>query len=260
MTSFVKNYGKGLLVFTLIGFFCILTAIQPNLAGADNYCDDNLQPAETNLGYQQLVDRCEGLYVEKKSSVNLQLASFTVFFEDYALDSDQPLIIRWPQFGTGPVQLRASAIDPDFYYRMDTSKDIGAKSFQWDKKFLNSFELKKKDIGVYGWVDHEGQHIFLPLTITQNNPEIEKKIYEIGIIPGGQLDEVYYSLAPLGEDRQPGGYLFQDEELGLGYYPANKLFTIPLTDLPQAGLYQLDIAILFKNGNPDFMTLIFYHE
>lgn len=232
---------------------------------AQGHCDPSLpQRTDTPLGYRDRGNRCEGIYVKQVGSTMLLVASFTESFADYTLEAGKPLQLEWDlPPGQSPVRLRAQGLKRRLYYRMDTSQPPGNKSYSWAVNVLASLNIRKPDIGVVGLtryrVGQTEREVYLPLRISQAGRPIRTGRYTLILLPGVELAEVFVSLAPTGADGQPGKFIRDGEKLGYGYYPAERGVAIPLSGLPQAGIYYLEIGAALSSGGTTTVQLWFYH-
>lgn len=233
---------------------------------AQNPCDSALPLVVKNaLGYRSRGDRCEGLYIKQVGSTTLHVASFTENFEDYDINSGRDLLIEWdkpPDNKT--IHLRAQGVKPKLYYRMDTYRPAGNRSYLWPSGILASLKILKKDIGIVGlatfFIGQAEQNVYLPLRIRQNGTSSRTRDYTLLLLPGVQLSEVYISLASVGPDGRPANFIKQGERLGYGYYPAERGIEIPVSGLQGSGFYYLQIAATLRSGSSSSIELWFYNN
>ena len=92
---------------------------------------DGLVPAQGQVEYRWRQNRCEGFYRSNVSSGDLELVSLLVgrlstdsSSRNSQLEIVAPVIQRSL---TGPIKVRAVAIPPRTYYRMDATLDSGMR-------------------------------------------------------------------------------------------------------------------------------------
>lgn len=231
---------------------------------AQSNCDPSLLKMSTGpLGYQDRGDRCEGTYIKQVGSTTLFVASFTEFFEQYDVKSGKPLQIEWDNLEnkTG-VQIRALGVKQKLYYRMDSFEPAAATSYSWSTNILASLNISKKDIGIIGTMRHNvGQvqrDIYLPLRIGQQASAVGGGVYNLALLPGVELSEIYVSIAPVGPDGHPQNFIKDNEKLGYGYYPAERIIEIPISGLNSTGIYYMEIGAALRSGGISTLELWFH--
>ena len=242
---------------------CALVLTARLALGQSAPCDPQLlQPAGNPYGYRQLGDRCEGIYIQEVSGAPLLIASWTASFPDYDLHSKQPLTIEWEAFrGAGVVRLRSQGLRRRLYYRMDTIRSSGSKSFAWPSDLLAALNISKKDVGIVGitrgLAEGAERDIYLPLHIGQGRKPARRGNYQLVLLPGAELKEVFISLAALnGSERS---LLKDGEAVGYSYYPAERPIEIPISGALARGLYHLEVGATLKSGGASAVELWFYH-
>jgi hypothetical protein len=122
------------------------------------------------LGYEfrQNPDRCEGFF-QALAAGDIELMSFSVGpplngSRDSALNIYAPDISR---LGSAQVNVVVRTLSPHVFYRMDAT--IGsAGSFQWPlSAVVIPGHLDLDDLGLLGLVSHDGDTIFVPLTVSR---------------------------------------------------------------------------------------------
>jgi hypothetical protein len=241
----------------------LVAASAPGPAAAQaEHCDPGLDQVSGSLGYRPHEDRCEGLYVQEVGSADLVVLSFTEVFEEFDAPSGQELRVEWATPGEERVRLRAQGVGKH-YYRMDTSRPGGTTSFVWPSDVLAGLQLSRQEIGVAGWtraaVGGTEREVYLPLRISQKQAPAGSDEYRLVLLPGRELEEVYVSLAAVGEDGEPGRFLLDGEALGYGYYPARRGVEIPISDLGAPGIYYLEVGARVKGGGSTAAEIWFFH-
>ena len=208
----------------------------PGLAGSPN----------SALGYSMRDDRCEGLYALQVNSKEIRLVSLVETFQ-FDSQSGVPLTVRWStvQSNARQVRLRAQSLRPRFYYRMDTLADAAAGSYLWPVEILGAIRLRRDDLGLLGWFEHELEgsrlDVYLPLRITQDDAGTAGPDYEIALIPDIRLREISVTLIPIDPEGTEGEPILDKKPLELGHYPAKEatVFHLPKPEAP--GLYRLEL-------------------
>jgi hypothetical protein len=219
--------------------------------------------SEGTLGYRDRGNRWEGLYINPVSNTTLFVASFTEQFENYD-NTGNTLLIEWDKPPSNKeIYLRAQAIRPRLYYRMDALRPGTNTFFAWPAGLLATLNIKKNDIGVTGKmklpVGETERYVHLPLRIRMQGEAKRTGSYNLILLPGVQLAEVYISLAPVGEDGNPQQFLRTDEALGYGYYPAERAVEIPIATPKNKGIYYLKIGTKIKSGGTKAIEFWFYN-
>ena len=230
----------------------------------ESHCDSNLSPLVGDpLGYRLRGDRCEGRYIKEMASTTLLIASLTSFFEDYDLSSGEDLMVKWVAPDDAGIWLRAQGLKRRLYYRMDTMRPPGSTSYTWSTNILAAMNIPRQALGIVGWtrysVGETKRDVYVPLQIIQQGNPIRSHNYQVVVLPGCELKEVYISLAPVSMDGHPGVFLRSEEVLGYGYYPANHGIPISISDLEAAGVYYLEIGATLTGGGSSTIEIWFYH-
>lgn len=243
----------------LVGVMCA-----PLAAGAQDPCDKSLVAAHASpYGYRQRGDRCEGIYVQELAGTALQIASFVESFEDYSLTAPQELLVEWTPAGAEAFRLQARGLRPSLYYRMDATAPAGKSSYGWPTAILASLGIRQRDVGMLGWemrvIGGVAQRVYHPLRIRQQRDSQRASSYQLVILPGRQLSEVYVRLAALGKDGSLGKFIRDGAPLQYGHYPAERALIIPIPAPKAPGLYYLEIGADLAGGGAATTQLYFYH-
>ncbi len=224
----------------------------------DRHCDPDLEKlAKKRLGdnlqrYRLRSYRCEGIYIGQVYGSTLEIVSFTSAFADYSLDSGTALVVEWPLFGSKDLQLRGRSLEPKIHYRMDSMRPAGSASFRWPLEILDSLRIQKRSLGVVGSIQRQvgtrKRAVLVPLRIGQGEQAPAPGPYTLLARPGVELEEVYVTLAALNADGKVRVYLMDDKALEFGFYPAERVFDVPLADDLQPGIYRLSIAALLADS------------
>lgn len=235
-----------------------------SLFAQEKHCDPNLKQAGNNPnGYRLRGDRCEGEYIRPVGSTKLLVVSLLESVEDFDPALGKPLLVEWAAPENAGIHLRAHALRQRFYYQMDTDRPKGSASYTWPSDLLNAFKLKSEELGFVALTDkpvgNTKREVYVPLRIRQQATGIRSRSYQVVLLPGAELDELFFSLAPVRPDGRFGNFIRQDEALRYGYYPAERSITITLPALTTRGIYHLEIGATLKAGGSSTVQVWFYH-
>jgi len=120
---------------------------------------------DSQAGYQKRGDRCEGLYVANVGSHSLAAMSFSLGKIRFALDPAIKLKVSAPG-QKEPVNIRAVALPPKTYYRMDKSLPAGA-TMDWPvRDVLLRINLSDSRLGIFAWKGPETAKTLVPVRVT----------------------------------------------------------------------------------------------
>jgi hypothetical protein len=229
------------------------------------HCDPLLPSSRDDpYGYRLREDRCEGIYIREVAGTTLLVASLIESLEDFNPAASQNLQLEWPALGDSSVRLRAQAFRHRLYYRMDSLRPAGNTSYTWSPNLLATFNLKKGELGVVARTQFKvgatNRDVYLPLRIRQQSKTSEGGNYQLVLLPGTELTEVYLNLAAVKSDGSLGNFLKKNQALGYGYYPAERKITITLPELKTRGIYYLGISATLSRGGSREERLWFYHR
>jgi hypothetical protein len=235
-------------------------------AGAESACDPHLRFRSSDpLRYMMRDDRCEGVYLADVSSATLHLASFTASFEDFDPTTASELVLRWAAPGPGAVRVRAVALKPRVYYRMDTVRAGEEPAFRWPTNVLAGLRLGRSELGLVAWTSvtrgEMGREVYLPLRVAPREPSGAVRSYRLVLWPGRELAEVYLSLAPVSADGRPERYVFEGRPLRHGFYPADRGVVVNLaaSEFRAPGVYYLEVGATPRSGPPIAVQHWIYH-
>jgi len=231
-------------------------------AAQENVCDKGLKaPAQHPFAYTYRGNRCEGIYIQEVSNAPLSIVSFTKYFEDYDLESSEDLTVSWTAPQGTTFALRAQGILPNLYYRMDAHFKDSAR-FIWSKNILTALNIRRKDIGVTCWTKltfgGEETIVLLPLIIKESKAKVTPD-YQLIVVPGTELKEVYVTLSNVDASGKSISYLLDGEPLNYGYYPAGSGFSVPLSQIKKSGIYSLELGTKLRSGETASTEIYFYY-
>ena len=255
--------GKPRQIWFIFGTFLMLL-IPPSVALAQSSpCDPHLlQPTQNPYSYRLRGDRCEGIYIQEVSGAPLLIASWTVAFSDYDLASDQPIVLEWGAFSNdGMVHLRAQALRRRLYYRMDALRPPSSKSYTWPFDLVSALRISKPELGITGItrgaIEGVERDVYLPLRVSQGAKPAGVGRYQLVLLPGVELKELFLTLTALTGDKPT--VVKDGEAVGYGYYPAERPIEIPISVMQGRGFYHLEIGATLRSSGASATELWFYH-
>lgn len=228
-------------------------------------CDPRLlQPKDDPQGYRLRGDRCEGIYIrEVAGSSDLVVVSLTESFEDFDPTSYKNVMVEWQRFGSDAPRIRAQGLKYRLHYRMDTVRPPGSISYAWSPDLLAALKIKRQDIGIVGFtpqvVGNVPREVYLPLRVSQQTKGVRAPRYQVVLLPGEELSQVFLTLAQVGKDGSPATFLRKGEALGGSYYPADRPISVILPELNAPGIYYLEFGATLKQGGSSTESIWFYH-
>jgi hypothetical protein len=136
----------------------------PNSYSQEITCEKLFPLPGSQSGYQKRANRCEGLYVTNAAVDSLAATSFTFGDLGYDLRADKRLLVSVPGQSV-PVNVRAVAIPPRTYYRMDAIVRPGSVLLWPVAEVLAREDLTADRIGVFGWRGTGISRTILPVLI-----------------------------------------------------------------------------------------------
>ncbi|MEK6373851.1 MAG: hypothetical protein AABO58_14280 [Acidobacteriota bacterium] len=201
------------------------------------------------FGYRLRGDRCEGIYVQPVTVTPLIVASFGQMNLPESLAANRTLLVEWAADGAD-VRLRANSLKPKTYYRMDSRQPAGSHSYRWPTDVLTALKLTARDIGIVAWTEEKVgdtvRALYLPTRIGQP-PAGREGVYELIVVPGNELSEVFVSLSSVRGDGI-GVQVSDPKPLKYGFYPAGRSIRIPIGPLPHQGTYLVEIGATLRDG------------
>lgn len=200
---------------------------------------------------------CEGIYATEVSSLGLTLASFTGPVHGIDMTQRSRLVFRWQTVASGEVRLRADSLRPKFYYRMDAVRPAGQHQLSWVNSIPAHHQLRTSEFGVFATQeDVTGTLIYLPLRVSQDGSDPAPTPYQVTVISGAEVEEIYWSLAMEGSDE----FLVYDRNLDRKPYVANQPVTFQLDQVVEPGGYLLTVGAELSNGLSDSIQVPFLHS
>jgi hypothetical protein len=146
--------------------FCWTQSV--SLAAQELRCDSIRPLPDSPSSYKKRGNRCEGLYVADVGAHNIDVVSFTS--GDLNYDIASKVSLRVSVSSQSPlVNVRAVAIPPRTYYRMDTVLRPGTAMVWPVSEVLLPEKLTDNRIGIFGWTGTENAKTFVPVRVAANN-------------------------------------------------------------------------------------------
>jgi hypothetical protein len=127
---------------------------------------------------------------------------------------------------------------------------------------LSALPISRPNLGVVGWtrmsIGGKAERVYLPLQISQQHKSGLSTRYQVVLMPGQELSEVYVSLAPVQTNGRLGAFIRSGQAVGNGYYPAERAIAIPIPHPPLPGVYYLEIGADLAGGGVA-TTQLFFH-
>ncbi|MEM6431104.1 MAG: hypothetical protein AAF708_17840 [Deinococcota bacterium] len=257
-------------------FCCVVSAalIFTQAQDTQSFCDPGISVDEREPNaYQDIDNRCEGLFVQEVSSSVIVLTSFTRQFDLESTGADHPATISWDIDDVTSVRslqnskddllrLRANSNAFRVYYRMDTRVPLDNTTFDWSTTILERLSMGKFDVGIYGFLpvsfSDVTRNIYFPLSLSQDG-NINYEDYQVTLFPTAELEEVTYYIASVDEG-YPGDVVVPETSLNYRNYPNATpiMFEFELT--ADTGLYYLNIEAERPRGRRSRREIYFYHE
>lgn len=139
-------------------------------AAQDSNCKGLPPLQDSQSGYQKRGDRCEGLYVANVGAHSLTAMSFSLGKIRFGLNPAVKLQVSAPG-QKDAVNIRAVAIPPKTYYRMDAGLPAGGTMVWPVRDVLMRENLSDSRIGIFGWKGPETAKTLVPLRVVpQDKP------------------------------------------------------------------------------------------
>jgi hypothetical protein len=162
---------------------------------------DSLEPIpESPMQYKNRGNRCEGFYVADVGARNIDVVALTIGPLKYDLSKDAKLLISAPA-QIGLVHVRAVAIPPRTYYRMDADLN-GGKVLEWPvDEVLRPAKLISERIGILAWRSLGKEKVLVPLLIRTSGSSTESRPTPIYLVvrPSFDVEAVKWRFGSAGE-------------------------------------------------------------
>ncbi|MEA2343450.1 MAG: hypothetical protein QOF63_1619 [Thermoanaerobaculia bacterium] len=150
----------------------VTAAFCATIAAAQSTNCKGLPPLQdSQSGYQKRGDRCEGLYVANVGAHSLTAMSFSLGKIRYDLNPLVNLQVSAPG-QKEPVNVRAVAIPPKTYYRMDAGLAAGTTMVWPVRDVLLRENLSDSRIGIFGWKGAENAKTLVPLRVVPQDKAV----------------------------------------------------------------------------------------
>jgi hypothetical protein len=235
----------------------------PAARAQSSHCDPYLPVSKDNpLGYRLRGDRCEGVYVQQVTNTPVLVASFGRLNLPALQSRDTSVLVEWAPVAE-ELRLRTYSLKPRTYYRMDSRRPPGGGSYRWSSDVVAALELAAADVGIVAWTERDiggARHdVYLP--VRAGSPPVPwDGVYELVIVPGTELNEVFVGVSAVGADGAPGAGVIKPAALKYGYYPAGRPIRIPIGPLPSSGTFIAEIGATLKAGGALSHDVWFVHD
>jgi hypothetical protein len=215
-------------------------------------CDQRLQPLPGGLGYRLRQDdiRCEGLYASTVSAPSLEVVSLLIGELRFALESDVRLVVSVPddlrhRLKT-PVQVRAVALPLATYYRLDAQLPLEG-ALAWPvAHVLRPAGLHAERVGVFGWVVHNDEKLFIPLQVTPEGQAQERHPMKLVVrSPKDAESLVWRAYMPAAQDQRLPAWV---EGGAVTPIPAGHPVPLVIPNGP-TGIMRVEVAAKELNSN-----------
>lgn len=243
----------------LLGLIGLLGWVE-HARSAPNSCDPDLRPpSDTPYAYRQRGPVCEGLYARDIGGRAMSVVALTSAVDDFALDDGGDLLLDTADVldaNPATIHLRAEALRPKLYYRMDAETTSASLPLRWPPRLLKALALTRRDIGLLAWAEQriggESRRVLFPVRLRQSRAAPQaapiSAPWQLAVLPLDELNELYFSVTPLDEHGADGPVLVQARALGLIYYPPYRPVAIALPTLAGRGVYRIDISADLRAG------------
>jgi hypothetical protein len=178
--------------------FCFKVDCRVVLA-EDLKCKDLPPLKDSQSGYQKRGDRCEGLYVANVGAHSLAAMSFSLGKIRFELDPAVRLQVSAPG-QTQPINVRAVAIPPKTYYRMDAALPAGATMVWPVRDVLLKASLGESRIGIFGWKGPETAKTLVPVRVVTQGTAANPAAPLLTIEATFDAQQVKWRWAPARDD------------------------------------------------------------
>ena len=234
-----------------------------SISAQSTHCDPQLPSASDDpYGYRLRGDRCEGVYINEVAAT-LRVASLTSSLADFNPTSSRNVLIEWTAIGNQPVHLRANSLRERLYYQMDSFRPTASASYSWPTDLLAALGLGRNDLGLTASTSYQvgntKREVFLPIRIKGQSAS-KTRNYQLVLLPGVELAEVFMSLAPVKDDGSLGPFIIKDQAQQSGYNAANRTLTIRIPEVTSSGIYYLEIGAVLRTRGSTSTQVWFYHQ
>jgi len=199
-------------------------------------CDARLRPVADHSGYSRRGDRCEGFYVSPVAVTDFEVVSLLrgkLYFNLQPHVRLEVLAPNAPGVIQGPVLVRAVALPPRVYYRMDATVPVNRPLIWPVDALLLPWRLDANKVGMFGWVGTEGERTFVPLQVVPSGAPQPAGPVELVVRSAADVESVKWRSSD-GSDQRPSPPVWRDAVTTP--VPAGRPVTIVLPDGPTAVL------------------------
>jgi len=242
-----------------LSFILIAASAGQNALNAQALKCDTVRPLPgSSSGYQPRENRCEGLYVADVGVRSIDIVSLTYGNLAFSLQARLPLRVS-VQGQTQPLNIRAVAIPPRTYYRMDAPLRPGVVLVWPITDVLLPENLTDSRIGIFGWRGTESSKTFVPVRVVTDkspSPAPQSQPILLSIQTSFDAETIKWRSARF----QAGACLAFDKwrDATSHLVPAGSALQINLKQLPEK-MNCVEIAARSRDSN-DWVTLMIHVE
>jgi hypothetical protein len=222
--------------------------------GERNHCR---LPQRTNdsLGYRNRGTRCEGVF-QSPFGFNtgfIHMLSLTRSVAPFDPNSRPRLSLHWEGASTASVNLTATALRDNLYYRMDSAVEPGSNGgFRWDGEVISALQLQPAELAIVASteyvVDGFVDSLRLPVAVHVDGGRDAPTTYQVVMLVKEEPSQVYASLTPLGAGNRMGRPLLDHNRVAVErlYAPNIIRFTLPRPS--NRGIHYLELTARLWNN------------
>src|SRR5947209_7756609 len=154
---------------------------------------------DSQSGYQKRGDRCEGLYVANVGAHSLAAMSFSLGKIRFDLDPAVKLQVSAPG-QKDSVNIRAVAIPPKTYYRMDATLAAGTTMVWPVRDVLLHENLGDSRIGIFAWKGPETAKTLIPVRVVAQEKAVTSTVPFLTIQASFDAQLVKWRWAPARDE------------------------------------------------------------
>jgi len=206
-------------------------------------------------GYQDRLDRCEGLYRVRVSGTPLAVLGLAQPLGDVQWNRTRRIDLYWQAPPSTAVHVRALSLKQSVAHRMDSlrSPSIGAK-FQWPTDILERVGLSSRDLALATWYKRanfgEASSVYLPVVVAWQPATAP---FEVVLYPAVDLNDCAVSLRIEGNATA----IWSDRLLSKHGYLATNAIRVQLPPKLKPGLYRFEAAAHMSSGGSTTASAVF---
>ena len=136
-------------------------------------------------------------------------------------------------------------------------------AYAWETTVLANLGLSRRLLGAVAWqeatIGSQARRVHLPLRVASTERAAQSGRYEMTLLAGVELTEVFVTLSRVGGDGRAQQTYLQKRPLEYGYYPPHQGIAVPISNLTQRGVHRLEIAAKQRDSEPATAEFWFFH-